>query len=208
MENQLQMVKMVAEQVMRPHSRYYDEHEHDVPQGIRGDDVAHRARAEQGRLRTRPAQSGRANGGSSGPPRPRKSVLRMILLIEMLSWGDAGQYLCTPVPALGGAAVEAIGTPEQKARFLKKFGEGTPKWGAMAITEAGAGSDNSSMRTTAVLDPETNEWVLNGEKIFITNGRALSAGVGRFLRRLGHGRSQAPVGPGSNPSSSKARPPG
>ena len=56
-------------------------------------------------------------------------------------------------------------------RFLKKFGEGEPKWGAMAITEPGAGSDNSAMRTTAVLDEETNEWVINGEKIFITNGK-------------------------------------
>jgi acyl-CoA dehydrogenase len=41
----------------------------------------------------------------------------------------------------------------------------------MAITEANAGSDNSSMRTTAVLDEATHEWILNGEKIFITNGR-------------------------------------
>ena len=41
----------------------------------------------------------------------------------------------------------------------------------MAITEPDAGSDNSSMRTTAVLDEETNEWILNGEKIFITNGK-------------------------------------
>jgi len=41
----------------------------------------------------------------------------------------------------------------------------------MAITEPGAGSDNSSMSTTAVFDEETNEWVLNGEKIFITNGK-------------------------------------
>ena len=76
-----------------------------------------------------------------------------------------------PAPMLGGAAVDSAGTPEQRIRFLKKFTEGEPKWGAMAITEADAGSDNSSMRTTAVLDEETNEWILNGEKIFITSGK-------------------------------------
>ena len=172
MENQLQLVKMVAEQVMRRHSRFYDEHEHEIPKEyveMMWPIVREQNKADYERtLRRAKKPNGNGNGG---PPKPRKSVLRMILLIEMLSWGDAGQYLCTPVPALGGAAVEAVGTPEQKARFLKKFGEGLPKWGAMAITEAGAGSDNSSMRTTAILDPQTNEWVLNGEKLFITNGR-------------------------------------
>jgi acyl-CoA dehydrogenase len=97
-------------------------------------------------------------------------LLRLILLIETLSWGDAGQYLSTPDPALGGAAVEAVGTKEQKLRFLAKFAEGDPKWGAMAMTESGAGSDTSAIRTTATLDREAGEWVLNGEKIFCTNG--------------------------------------
>jgi acyl-CoA dehydrogenase len=115
------------------------------------------------------------NGNGSAPKRksgkPNYSILGMIMMIEELSWGDAGQYLCLPHPLLGGAAVESAGTPEQQIRFLKKFTEGDPKWGAMAITEPNAGSDNSSMRTTAVLDEETNEWILNGEKIFITNGK-------------------------------------
>ena len=78
-------------------------------------------------------------------------------------------YLVTPDAALGGAAVEAVGTLEQKERFLKKFTEGDPKWGAMAMTEPCAGSDTSAIRTTAVLDKETNEWVINGEKIFCTS---------------------------------------
>ena len=99
------------------------------------------------------------------------SGLALIMMIEQLSWGDAGQYLCLPHPMLGGAAVDSAGTPEQRLRFLSKFAEGEPKWGAMAITEPDAGSDNSSMRTTAVLDEDTNEWILNGEKIFITSGK-------------------------------------
>jgi len=89
-----------------------------------------------------------------------------------LSWGDAGIYLCLPNPSLAGAAIESVGTTEQKMRLLQRFAEGDkPVWGGMAITEPGAGSDNSSMSTTAVFDEETNEWVLNGEKIFITNGK-------------------------------------
>ena len=87
--------------------------------------------------------------------------------IEMLSWGDAGIYLCTPRGGLGSAAVEAAGTPEQKKKFLSMLDGEKPVLTAMAITEADAGSDNSAIICRAVLDEETNEWVLNGEKIFI-----------------------------------------
>lgn len=99
------------------------------------------------------------------------SVLRLISLIELMSWGDAGQYLCVPGGGLGGAAVEAVGTVEQKLRLMRRFAEGDePAWGSMAITEPDAGSDNSAIRTTAVLDEKCNEWILNGEKIFVTSG--------------------------------------
>jgi acyl-CoA dehydrogenase len=79
-------------------------------------------------------------------------------------------YLVTPGGGLGAAAVEASGTPEQKAKFLKRFRGEKPVFGAMAMTEPQAGSDTSAIRTTAALDEETNEWVLNGEKIFVTAG--------------------------------------
>lgn len=161
---ELQMAKMVAEQVMRPHSRYYDEHEHERPWEFIN--VMWPVMQEQQKKNL--ARS--TNGHKTEREGPGITNIRFVMLIEMFSWGDAGQYLSTPNPALGGAAVEAVGTPEQKMRFLKKFTEGEPKWGAMAMTEPSAGSDTSSIRTTAVLDPETNEWVLNGEKIFCTNG--------------------------------------
>lgn len=163
--NQLQMARMVAEQVMRPHSRYYDEHEHERPAEYIN--MMWPVTREQNKRRYEDVAS---NGDKPERAGPSLGTLRLIMLVEMLSWGDAGQYLCTPDPALGGAAVDAVGTPEQKARFLQKFGEGEPKWGAMAMTEPGAGSDTSAIRTTAVLDEETNEWVLNGEKIFCTSG--------------------------------------
>ena len=165
-KQELAMVGYVARDVMRPISRKYDEGEHERPQEYI--DMMWPVLKEQNK-----AQLAKANGNGSAKPTkdgPNWAILRLIVMIEMLSWGDAGIYLCTPNGGLGGAAVEAVATPEQKARFMNRFAEGGPKWGAMAITEPMAGSDNSSMRTTAVLDPETNEWILNGEKVFITNG--------------------------------------
>jgi acyl-CoA dehydrogenase len=168
--NELQMAKMVAESIMRQYSRYYDEHEHERP--VEYINMMWPIMREQYKRRAEKLQIN-GNGNGSSPRKkegPDYSIVRLILMIEMLSWGDAGQYLCTPDPALGGAALEAVGTKDQKIRILGKFGEGDPKWGAMAMTEPGAGSDTSNIRTTAVFDEETNEWVLNGEKIFCTNG--------------------------------------
>lgn len=178
-ENQLQLIKMVAEQAMRPYSRQLDENEHERPEAFV--QMTWPFTQEMVKRSLKPLMvsgtNGSANGanGTNGSAKPQRegpdySMLAFIMMIEVLSWGDAGQYLCLPHPMLGGAAVDSAGTPEQRVRFLKKFTEGDPKWGAMAITEPGAGSDNSAMRTTAILDPATNEWVLNGEKIFITNG--------------------------------------
>jgi acyl-CoA dehydrogenase len=162
--NELQMAKMVAAQVMRAKSRYYDEHEHERP--VEYINIMWPAIREQ----TKRQLEKSANGQKAERTGPRTAGLRLVMLVETLSWGDAGQYLCTPDPALGGAAIYAIGTPEQKSRFLTKFTEGDPKWGAMAMTESCAGSDTSAIRTKATHDPETNEWVLDGEKIFCTSG--------------------------------------
>ena len=69
------------------------------------------------------------------------------------------------ISALAGAAINAVGTPDQLERFLTRFTEGEPKWGAMAMTEPQAGSDTSNIQTTAVFDEESNEWVLNGREV-------------------------------------------
>ncbi len=161
--NELQLVKMVAEQVMRVKSRYYDEHEHERPWDYIN--VMWQVLKEQNKRQFKRM----TNGDKRERKGPGTAIVRLVMVVETLSWGDAGQYLTTPDAALGGAAVEAVGTKEQKARFLKKFTEGDPKWGAMAMTEACAGSDTSAIRTTAVLDKESNEWVINGEKIFCTS---------------------------------------
>jgi acyl-CoA dehydrogenase len=122
-----------------------------------------------------------ANAGYRGKPAKEldreagESVMKyrntlLMHTIEALSWGDAGLYLSTPGGGLGGAAIEAVGTPDQKERFLRRFSEGEPKWGAMAMTEPQAGSDTANIRTTAKLSEDGKEWILNGEKIFVTSG--------------------------------------
>ncbi len=170
---QTQMVQWVAETTMRPFSRQLDENEHERPT-IFVEQMWPILRDQQkGQLDKLRQQS--ENGASNGEKKPKRASTRLLALmlqIEMLSWGDVGIYLCLPTPGLGGAAIEAVGTTEQKLRLLQRFAEGDqPVWGAMAITEPGAGSDNSAMATTAVFDEETNEWVINGQKIFITSGK-------------------------------------
>jgi acyl-CoA dehydrogenase len=105
-----------------------------------------------------------------GKPRPRIGYQTMAFMLETLAWGDVGMYLVTPGGGLGAAAVEANGTPEQKEKFLARFKTEDPAFGAMAMTEPQAGSDTSAIRATAVLDQDKNEWILNGEKIFVTGG--------------------------------------
>src|SRR6266516_4638320 len=91
-------------------------------------------------------------------------------LVEELCWGCAGISLAILGTGLPLVALMAQGTPEQIGRFLPEmFGTvDDPKVGAFAVTEPGAGSDVSSLRTRAVRDGD--DWVLNGQKVFITNG--------------------------------------
>src|SRR2546425_5292960 len=108
------------------------------------------------------------SGGEKKPKEERaERNLAMCVSIEELSWGDAGLYLSIPNTGLGGAAVAAAGTPEQKERFLSRFGGGKPKWAAMAITEPGCGSDNSAIQTTAQRDGDHRG--INRTQNFFTN---------------------------------------
>ena len=89
---------------------------------------------------------------------------------EELHFGCAGIALAISGSGLAAAGIAASGTPEQIARWVPEcFGTDEEiKLGAYAVTEAGAGSDVKSLKTTARRDGE--EWVLNGTKVFITNG--------------------------------------
>lgn len=155
----------VALEQMRPISRKYDDEEHAFPQ-------------EWVDFFWKHGRKGPPGGSSDGPS---DGFVRVCVQAEELCWGDAGLYLRMPTPALGGSAVSAAGSAEQRKRFLSRFNdpEGTPCWGAMAITEPGAGSDAAAIETTARLDGD--EWVLNGTKIFCTAGQGASEAEGGFV---------------------------
>jgi len=169
------VLKTVAENMMRPVSRYFDENEHQIPWDYIN--FMHMAMRATGAGSLAPSDAPKKD--TEGKERPRIGYQMLAFMMEMLSWGDVGIYLCTPGGMLGAAAIEAAATPEQKLKFLARFREEKPAFGAMAMTESQAGSDTSAIRTSAVLDRETNEWVLNGEKIFVTAGqKALEEGNG------------------------------
>lgn len=159
-------LRTVAENMMRPVSRYFDECEHEIPWDYIN--FMHMAMRSTGAGALAPEEKVKLD--EQGKPRPRIGYQRLAHMLEMLSWGDSGIYLCTPGGGLGAAAIEAAGTPEQKEKFLARFRREKPVFGAMAMTESQAGSDTSAIRSTATLDPQTNEWILNGEKIFVTAG--------------------------------------
>jgi acyl-CoA dehydrogenase len=148
-------VERAARELMRPAARHFDEHENEVPWDY--------IRRMQQVLRS-------FGGLSVAPPQDGDGLhyQRLVHVYEMLAWGDAGLYLCAPRGGLGAAAVAAAGTPQQQEQFLARFRGEQPVFSAMAITEAHAGSDTSAIRTTAVQDGR--EWVINGEKVFVTGG--------------------------------------
>src|SRR6185369_12482634 len=157
------MAQMLAEQVMRPHAAYYDKHEHEIPREY--------IDTIWPIVRQAPIMPAEADARIEAAEQKRSPIANMMLIhmVEILSWGDVGQYLCTPGGNLGSAAIAAVGTTEQKQRFLARFAGDAPAWGAMAMTEAQAGSDTSAIHTTAVRDGDS--WVINGEKIFCTGAR-------------------------------------
>jgi len=134
--------------VCRKYARYYDEHEDEF------------APDELPEAKDFPA----LNQLFAGRKEDDSSVAVMSMLLSAgQTWGDYTVRMRRGKGGLGNAALRAAGTPEQVARW-----EGLTL--AMAITEPGCGSDPSQVQTTAVLDEDTNEWVVNGEKIFVTTG--------------------------------------
>ncbi len=102
-------------------------------------------------------------GGAGG------DQLAYVLAVEELSkvCATTGVILSAHT-SLGGYPIEKYGTEEQKQKYLVPLANGT-KLGAFGLTEPNAGTDASQQQTTAVLDGD--EYVINGTKIFITNGK-------------------------------------
>jgi alkylation response protein AidB-like acyl-CoA dehydrogenase len=94
------------------------------------------------------------------------------ITMEELFWGDGGIALSIVGTTLAAVSVVANGTPEQMGEWTPQM-FGTPddvQVAAFCSSEPDAGSDVSAMRTRAVYDEKTDEWVLNGTKTWATNG--------------------------------------
>jgi acyl-CoA dehydrogenase len=151
----------VAMNMLRPISRKYDLAEHEYPKEL--DMLA--------AMIDGLAESGASEGaGAAGVRRDESDVdttnknganLASVMSIQEMCWGDVGLLLSMPRQGLGNSAIASVANDEQLARF-----DGV--WAGMAITEPGTGSDSANIKTTAVLDGD--EYVLNGEKIYVTSG--------------------------------------
>src|ERR687896_915963 len=126
---------------------------------------------------------------------------------EEMHWGCAGIALAIQGGSLAAAGIASSGTPEQIGRWVPEcFGMGDEiKLGAYAVTEPSAGSDVRSLRTTAKQDGD--EWVLNGTKVFITNGGIadVTVVVATVDPHLGHRGQASFVVPKGTPGLSQGK---
>jgi acyl-CoA dehydrogenase len=127
--------------------------------------------------------------------------LTMPIANEELFWGDAGIGMAIMGTSLAVAAIFGQGTPEQMGEWIPQcFGSSEdPKVAAFCSSEPDAGSDVSAIRTTAKYDEAKDEWVLNGQKAWATNGgiadvHVVIASVDRELRSRGHAAFVIPPG--------------
>ncbi|GAC56337.1 putative acyl-CoA dehydrogenase [Gordonia hirsuta DSM 44140 = NBRC 16056] len=152
-------------QVFRPISRKYDLAEHDYPVELDTLAALYDGLAAAGQ-----AGAGAAGGRGDTQERPEGynangGNMQSIINSMEASYGDVGLMLSIPYQGLGNAAIAAVATDEQ----LEAFGK---VWAAMAITEPSFGSDSAAVTATA--DRDGDEYVLNGEKIFVTAGSRAS----------------------------------
>lgn len=149
----------VSKEVLRANSRKYDRAEHSYPKEL--DMLASLVDGMN--------DGGGQGAGAAGVRREKSdddsnrngSNLSTALGIIEMCWGDVGLLLSMPRQGLGNSAIASVANEEQLDRFAGR-------WAAMAITEPGCGSDSAAIRTTAVKDGD--EYILNGEKIYVTAG--------------------------------------
>jgi acyl-CoA dehydrogenase len=143
----------------RGYARYYDKHEDELEP------------AEFPEAKDLPNPVTLAEEGLSGSSGSR--ILHSLVMLEIY-WG--GISLHRSKWGLGNTVLKTVATPEQ----FEKWKNHTI---AIAITEPGAGSDPANIRTTATFDRETGEWILKGEKIFISQAQSGDAAMvlSRFI---------------------------
>jgi acyl-CoA dehydrogenase len=164
----------VAMNLLRPNSRKYDRLEHEYPKELdmlaamidglsdsgagEGAGAAGVRRSEEDGQAAKAADSGTKNGAN----------LASVLSIMEMCWGDVGLLLSMPRQGLGNSAIASVADDEQAKRFAGV-------WASMAITEPGTGSDSANISTTA--RPDGDDYVIDGEKIFVTAGDRCDAVV-------------------------------
>src|SRR5215207_4966798 len=128
--------------------------------------------------------------------------LTLPVAVGELFWGDAGIGMAIMGSALAAAGIAGNGTPEQVMEWVPQcYGTADDvKLGAFCVSEPDAGSDVSALRTRAVYDEATDEWVLDGTKAWITNGgiadvHVVVAAVDASLK--GRGQASFVVPPGT-----------
>ena len=156
----------VALNVLRPISRKYDKAEHAYPKEL---DML--AALVDGMNQAGDGMNAGAavnkRGDTSTGNKNGVNMSTALSIVEMC-YGDTGLLLSMPRQGLGNSAIAAVANEEQLQRF-------NGVWVAMAITEPNCGSDSAAIRTTAT--KVDNEYILNGEKIFVTSGDRADAVV-------------------------------
>ena len=153
----------IAREVFRPNSRRYDREEHTYPKELDMLRAVIEGAEEGGGIGGAGATGVRSSDGATAASEGNRNGSNMasVLAITELCWGDVGLLLSMPGQGLGNSAIASVANEQQLDRFHGQ-------WAAMAITEPEAGSDSAAIRTTARL--EDDEYVLNGEKIYVTSG--------------------------------------
>ncbi|WP_059021547.1 acyl-CoA dehydrogenase family protein [Mycobacterium sp. M26] len=161
LEAVIEKAHQAAAEMLRPISRKYDLNEHAYPveldtlatlfEGLSEANTISFAGTDAFRD-SEDGPKGNVNGGN----------MSALLNSLEISWGDIALLLSVPRQGLGNAAIAGVATDEQLERLGKNV------WAAMAITEPSFGSDSAAVSTTAVLDGD--EYVINGEKIYVTAG--------------------------------------
>ncbi|WP_180011042.1 acyl-CoA dehydrogenase family protein [Acinetobacter sp. YH12235] len=156
----------VALNVLRPISRKYDKAEHVYPKEL--DMLASVVDGmNQGSEGMNAGAAVNKRGDNDESNKNGVNISTALSIVEMC-YGDTGLLLSMPRQGLGNSAIAAVANEEQLQRF-----HGI--WAAMAITEPGCGSDSAAIRTTAIKDGD--DYILNGEKIFVTSGERADAVV-------------------------------
>lgn len=152
----------VAMNMLRPISRKYDIAEHEYPKELDMLAAMIDGLSESGASEGAGATGVRRDAGDEDKGKVKNGAnLASVTSVAEMCWGDTGLLLSMPRQGLGNSAIASVANDEQLERFKGR-------WASMAITEPSFGSDSAAISTTAVLDGD--EYVINGEKIFVTSG--------------------------------------